>query len=154
MGAVHYGDVGPASVGYCLKYLMKKGQVPKHSRDDRQPEFSLMSKRLGSNYLTPEMVQWHLNDVESRLYCTTLDNVKITMPRYYKNKLFTDAHFESQEQADFVRRKAGFIALQRLHEKEAQERLLQEGLFDHNKVQHDLHSFREMAAKADMGKTL
>lgn len=154
MGSVFYGDVGPASVGYCLKYMMKKGKIPVHARDDRQPEFSLMSKGLGLNYLTPQMIRWHLSQVNDRLYCTTVDNHKITMPRYYKDKLFSDRNFESQEQANFVRKRAGHISLERLRYKEYLLQKEQGDSYAHNKVQHDLASFREMSITADIGKTL
>lgn len=45
-GEVHYGQVSEASVGYTLKYMSKPGKIPQHQRDDRQKEFSLMSKDL------------------------------------------------------------------------------------------------------------
>lgn len=157
MGSIYYGDVGPASVGYCLKYMMKKGRIPVHGRDDRQPEFSLMSKGLGKNYLTPSMVKWHLADPSSRLYCTTLDNHKIAMPRYYKGKLFSDLYFENQELADTIRRVAGHTALQRirLNEVELRKEANELGMdYDYNKVQHDLASFIEMSITADIGKSL
>lgn len=51
-GTVHYGKVSHASVGYTLKYMDKPKRIPMHANDDRQPEFGLMSKQLGANYLT------------------------------------------------------------------------------------------------------
>lgn len=47
LGSVHYGTVTAASVGYCLKYMCKPRIIPMHARDDRQPEFALMSKKSG-----------------------------------------------------------------------------------------------------------
>lgn len=44
MGQIHYGAVSGASVGYTLKYMNKVKRIPMHRNDDRQPEFSLMSK--------------------------------------------------------------------------------------------------------------
>lgn len=46
LGQVHYGNVGGASIGYCLKYMAKRGKIPLHANDDRIKEFSLMSKVL------------------------------------------------------------------------------------------------------------
>jgi len=89
LGNVHFGNVSPASVGYTLKYMSKDGMIPKHQNDDRQKEFSLMSKKMGLNYLTPQMVQWHKNDLEERMYIPLLDGKKIAMPRYYKDKIYT-----------------------------------------------------------------
>lgn len=44
LGHIHYGEVTGASIGYTLKYISKPSRVPMHKNDDRQPEFSLMSK--------------------------------------------------------------------------------------------------------------
>lgn len=50
LGNVFFGhDCREAAVGYCLKYMHKPKQVPKHRNDDRVPEFRLMSKALGSD---------------------------------------------------------------------------------------------------------
>jgi hypothetical protein len=49
----HFGQIQGASVGYTLKYIDKNKKIPLHINDDRVPEFSLMSKKLGDNYLTP-----------------------------------------------------------------------------------------------------
>lgn len=157
MGSIYYGDVGPASVGYCLKYLMKKGQIPMHARDDRQPEFSVMSKKLGSNYLTPQMVQWHLNDIDNRLYATTLDNYKITLPRYYKDRIFTDVYFETQDYANLIRKRAGMKALADLRYRSIQEdnQQMELGMDPaFNQVEADLASFREMQVRATLGTSL
>lgn len=51
LGDVHFGTVNEASVGYTLKYINKPPVAKKHKRDDRVPEFQLMSKGLGKNYL-------------------------------------------------------------------------------------------------------
>lgn len=54
IGAVHFGTVTEASVGYSLKYISKAKTIPLHSNDDRLPEFALMSKHLGDNYINPK----------------------------------------------------------------------------------------------------
>lgn len=91
-GHVDYGNdqgVCGASIGYCLKYVMKPGKIPMHRNDDRTPEFRLMSKSLGENYLTWETVEWHLKDCVNRTYLTIENGKKIAMPRYYKNKIYS-----------------------------------------------------------------
>jgi hypothetical protein len=88
-GHIHFGEVTEASVGYCLKYISKTGTIPEHSRDDREPEFQLMSKGIGKNYLTKRMAKWHKADIENRFYIPLKDGKKIAMPRYYKEKLYT-----------------------------------------------------------------
>lgn len=90
-GQIHYGTVSEASVGYTLKYMCKQGKIPLHARDDRQKEFSVMSKGLGINYLSSRMRAWHINALEERQYCPLPDGKKIAMPRYYRDKLYTES---------------------------------------------------------------
>lgn len=89
-GEVHYGLVNEASVGYTLKYVSKPSKIPINKNDDRQKEFSLMSKGLGSSYLTKAMVLWHKKDMDNRMYCNIQDGKKIAMPRYYKDKIYDE----------------------------------------------------------------
>lgn len=102
LGNVHYGEVNEASVGYTLKYMCKPSKIPLHRNDDRTPEFSLMSKRLGLAYLSNEMRAWHKADPENRMYVNLLDGKKASMPRYYKELLYTE---EEKERASDVQRK-------------------------------------------------
>lgn len=71
----------------------------KHSRDDREPEFPLMSKRMGENYLTPQMINYHKADI-GRLYATKEGGHRIALPRYYRNKIYTDQ--EQKRQLTFI----------------------------------------------------
>lgn len=45
------------------------------------------------------MLQWHKNDLENRMYITTIDGKKVSMPRYYKEKIYTDAERDKISQA-------------------------------------------------------
>lgn len=90
-GHVTVGKVSEASVGYTLKYMCKPKRIPLHRNDDRQPEFSLMSKGIGKQYLTDEMVAWHKADLLNRMYVNVGGGKKAAMPRYYKQKIYTDA---------------------------------------------------------------
>lgn len=90
LGHVHIGTVSEASIGYCLKYISKGRTVPRHSRDDRQSEFSLMSKGLGAAYLTAAKLRWHKFDVVNRVYAVIEDGKKVSLPRYYKDRIYTD----------------------------------------------------------------
>lgn len=90
LGDIHIGDTTDASIGYTLKYISKPGQIPQHKNDDRLPEFSLMSKGLGKNYLTPQMKKWHKKDLLNRAYCALPGDKKIKMPRYYKQQIYND----------------------------------------------------------------
>lgn len=90
-GAVHYGTVSGASIGYTLKYMCKDGKIPMHRNDDRIPEFGRMSKGLGLSYLTPEVINYHKKKtaIIERCHCT-IDEKKISMPRYYKQKIYNE----------------------------------------------------------------
>lgn len=87
LGHVHF-DGAPTgdSIAYVCKYINKEHRIPVHARDDRQPEFSLMSKRMGDNYLTPEMVRWH-SDNEAHHVVLPGGHEK-ALPRYYREKIF------------------------------------------------------------------
>lgn len=103
LGSVHYGVVNGASVGYTLKYMNKRTTVPAHKNDDRLREFSLMSKGIGKGYLSPEIEKYHKADIYNRMNLTIEDGKKIAMPRYYKEKIYTEgqrkmiANYQKQE---------------------------------------------------------
>lgn len=86
LGQSHIGQVTAASVMYCLGYMVNG----KHWRmvTNRVRPFALMSRKpgLGSNYLSPLMVEWHRSD---RKNYAMLDGVKRHLPRYYKCKIFS-----------------------------------------------------------------
>lgn len=105
LGHIHVGNISEASVGYTMKYISKGGKVPKHANDDRQPEFSLMSKGLGANYLTDQMVRYHKHEdfMLDRAFIGIKDGKKIALPRYYKDKLYTD--FDKFRISEHMKRK-------------------------------------------------
>jgi len=88
LGDVHFGDVTGASIGYTLKYIMKPSRVPLHKNDDRQPEFRLMSKRLGSNYMTDAMRNYHLSAPVDHYHATLPDGRRLPLPRYYRLRIY------------------------------------------------------------------
>jgi hypothetical protein len=88
-GDIHVGRVSGASIAYTVKYIDKEKRIPIHARDDRLKEFSLMSKGIGANYMSDAIKRYH----KSRLnvnYVVDTDGHKIAMPRYYRDKMFTD----------------------------------------------------------------
>nr|QJI53651.1 MAG: replication-associated protein [Cressdnaviricota sp.] len=89
LGHIHTGTVEGASIGYSLKYISKPTIIPLHRNDDRVPEFALMSKGLGSGYVNLKTQKWHLLDPENRMYLTLTDGRKVSMPRYYKDRIYT-----------------------------------------------------------------
>lgn len=82
-------DVNPANTAYVTKYITKGKQIPMHKNDDREPEFALMSKNLGANYMTDAMKRYHKADPD-RMYVTNPGGIKLAMPRYYRDRIFSE----------------------------------------------------------------
>lgn len=87
-GTMHLAPLNEATIGYTLKYITKAQWRAKHDRDDREKPKSLMSKKLGANYITEEIIQWHKQDLLKRMYVVLDGDVKVSMPRYYKEKIY------------------------------------------------------------------
>lgn len=114
-GFVHIGTVTGASIAYTLKYMCKPSTVNKNNPlDDRTPEFQLVSQYLGINYLSKAIIQYHQNDL-TRLYCTHLGGIKFPMPRYYRNKIFTDIQRKHQARLAQQLQLDNLVEKQRLH---------------------------------------
>jgi hypothetical protein len=109
IGNIHIGTITEASIGYTLKYISKASQIPMHKNDDRQKEFSLMSKGLGANYLSDKMKEWHKNDVTQRVYIPLKCGKKAPMPRYFKEKLYNQ---EDKEQIAYYFQKKAVLELE------------------------------------------
>lgn len=83
-GHVHCGDVTGASVNYVAGYC-----VGKHDHEGTtQKPFAFISKGIGKDYLTPQMISWHKRNL--KMY-TRKDGVYGPLPRIYKDILFTSA---------------------------------------------------------------
>lgn len=113
MGQIHIGQVSGDSIAYTMKYIDKPSTARRHARDDREREFSLMSKGLGAAYLSKDMIAYHRADL-TRLYATKEGGHRIALPRYYRQKIYTEAnlkwqveHIQAvvQQQEDAERRK-------------------------------------------------
>lgn len=76
-----------ASICYTVGYQNKSRSIPMFKGDDRMKEFSLMSKRMGLSYLTPQIIDWHLADY-SRNYVVLPGGIKSALPRYFADRLF------------------------------------------------------------------
>lgn len=144
LGSIFIGDVSEASIGYTLKYMQKPGKIPIHQNDDRQKEFQLMSKGLGKSYLTQKMIKWHKDDLEQRMYIPMKDGKKIAMPRYYKDKMYSES-----EKNRIARRmeRVGEELDSELHKKYG------ENVFSELAKIH-IDNFRKMYKKSKEGTTL
>lgn len=100
-GAVHYGTVEGASIGYTLKYMCK-GLTDLQKWKKRYPQFSRMSKGLGISYLTADIMYYHTdrNYLLERV-CMKHHDKKISMPRFYKDRIYDPSHkYYIQQQAE------------------------------------------------------
>lgn len=131
IGSIHIGSVSGASIAYTAKYIDKQRRIPIHKNDDRLPEFSLQSTKLGTSYLTPAIKKWHRADL-SRMYVVLPDGVKVAMPKYYRDQIFNDTQKETQR-----------IAIQRIDE-EAEKKLFIKYLELYPNQEMDYDHYKEM----------
>lgn len=95
LGHVHIDKVTSDSVAYTMKYIDKGTFRPHHLRDDRVPEFSVMSNGLGISYLSDQVRRYHLSD-PTIMHVRERTGRRIAMPRYYRKKLYDDEHLQTQ----------------------------------------------------------
>jgi len=103
-GNVHTGDTHRGSIRYSLKYISKPSRIPLFKGDDRTPEFANMSKGIGEGYLTPAIKKWHREDILNRYYVPCNGGKKVTMPRYYAEKIYSKA--ERQQIGEHLERES------------------------------------------------
>lgn len=115
-GIVHIGKVNQASIMYCTKYVIQRGN-PKDS--NRAKPFMLCSRAygLGLNYLTDEMADWHRRG--QRNY-TLVFGEKRRLPRYYKDKIWPRVEWSNwieKREAISEKSKAEGLAAEELNRK-------------------------------------
>jgi len=142
LGTIHYAPVNGATIGYTLKYISKTQKIPFHTNDDRERGKALMSKGLGSNYLAPNMIKWHKANKNERMYCNLPDGKKISMPRYYKDKMYSTEE----------RKAIGYHA-RKLQLKEL-EKNLQDPMYFRNKAEATIQAFRNMKNKESQNEKI
>lgn len=93
IGHIHYGKLTPASAGYTLKYISKKIKDRKPN-DDRKDVFAIMSKGIGKWYTEDQRnIRWHISSLDDRYYIPAGAGVKASMPRYYRDRIYTPEQF-------------------------------------------------------------
>lgn len=93
-GRTQIDPVNDGSIKYVVGYVHKPF-VPLEGHediDDREPHFQLMSKGLGKNFLTDAQVKYQKSKLNP--YLVVQDGQKMAMPRYYKDKIFSDKEKE------------------------------------------------------------
>lgn len=92
-GKVHIGTVTEESIAYTCKYIDKEGnqKIPAWylDNDDRIKPFSLMSKKLGFNYVQKISKTYHKSDL-TRNFVRTGKGYKVSIPRYFAKHIFTE----------------------------------------------------------------
>lgn len=154
IGSIHIAPLNMATIQYAFKYLQKAPTVGKSKQDDRNREFQLFSKGLGSSYLTPAMVAWHKADLKGRFYCPDLEGKKVAMPRYYKEKLLLHAVEGDLEELELLK----YQLSEHFKEKSAEEyqKLVDEYGESLPKVLHErrINSFIQMHKKERQNQKL
>lgn len=92
IGDIKIGEVAKESVAYTCKYIDKDTTIPLHGRDDRQKEFSLMSKGIGKAYMTSAMLDYHSDYTRNATYIN--NGLERPLPRYFREKIWTDEQRE------------------------------------------------------------
>lgn len=87
MGNIKIKPAHQETMAYTMKYICKNRRRFE-AYDGRMPEFSVMSKGLGISYLDATMYDWHTDDVLNRMYVTLKGGVKVSMPRYYRDRIY------------------------------------------------------------------
>lgn len=83
-------DVNINNIDYCLKYLCKEGtKVGAQNNDHRIPEFAIMSKGLGANFITPRIETFYNSRLDIS-YVVNQRGHKVPMPKYYIDKMMTE----------------------------------------------------------------
>ena len=84
------GTVNRGSIHYVTKYHVNKNIYPEGS----EPSFATMSRKpgLGSNYVR-DYASYHDGNI-NRSYLLHPGGVKSRLPRYYKDKLYTESERE------------------------------------------------------------
>lgn len=100
LGLIQIDPCNMGSMSYVTKYLMKGRWQPLNELDDRDSEFSLMSKGMGLSYLTPQMKKYHIQNHIG--HCTLPGGSLLPLPRYYVNKIFQDKNGETDYQEKFA----------------------------------------------------
>lgn len=108
LGEVHFGKVEKASIGYCLKYMCKPSKLQRLKGDDRVREFACMSKGIGQDYMTEQMVKWHKEG--NRTFTVQEGGKKVALPRYLKDRIFQSEESKALLKESLVEYRSALIS--------------------------------------------
>lgn len=81
--------ITPKRINYVTKYVNLRTKLPDFLKQ-HYPPFTLMSKNLGLNFLTEQMIDYYCNCSLDDVLKVRVNNRFYTLPRYYRERLFTN----------------------------------------------------------------
>jgi hypothetical protein len=84
-GIVHHAPLNIKTIRYTLKYLSKDAG---RAKGEGENEFQIMSKGIGKGFLKGSIINYYKNTLNN--YVVLDDGRKASLPRYYKDKIFTE----------------------------------------------------------------
>lgn len=96
LGSIDIQKASSRTIGYLMKYLDKRIGAEKDYT--KAKEFNTMSEGIGKNYITKNK-DWHRRNIDV-LFVTNSNGVRIPMPKYYRNQIFTKE--ERMDQVEIV----------------------------------------------------
>lgn len=101
-GHVQVDKVSPGSIAYVCGYVNKQKFFSEMENDDREPEYSVMSKGIGDNFLSQSRVENLKQTLDPIIWLGK--GQKMSLPRYYRDKVLSD-----QEKAVMALKTTQFI---------------------------------------------
>lgn len=99
-GMVDFQAAGDKAAGYVSKYLVKYSleDISMFIEDEYgekifspiERPFTLMSKGIGADYLTPAKIDWHRQSPVERGYMPKPGGKRAPLPRYFREKIFDE----------------------------------------------------------------
>ncbi len=90
-GHIQIDPCNMATIGYTLGYLKKpftRLKPDDQTYDDRERHFPLMSKGLGLKYINRKTLKYHKSRLEA--FVKQPGGIIMPLPRYYRDKIFTE----------------------------------------------------------------
>lgn len=94
-GSIHIDQVNNNTIDYTLKYILKNTGGHKFKAFDGIKEFSVMSKKLGDNYITRFVESYYRKNLDVN-YLVAPKGYKVPMPKYYRDKILNKQQKEKQ----------------------------------------------------------
>lgn len=97
LGELHFGRITMESAMYTLKYIIQPKQsdvdgvtiTKKNEHGGIERTRAQFSKGIGLDYLSSAVYDYHTFDCDSPVFLSMVDGRKVSLPRYYRYKIFT-----------------------------------------------------------------